>query len=248
MTDLKYGKLPYRPGAVTFKASTYLDAVKLPTPPAVFGHQDLIKSWGMLGNDQVGDCAIAGPDHETMLFNAEAGKHVVFTTSDALSDYSAITGYDPNDPSSDQGSNVADVAAYRRKVGMIDANGTRHKIAAYVELERVSQIALAAYLFTAAGIGIQVPETAQEQFQAGQPWTVVRGAQIVGGHYVPVVGRVENGNFIVVTWGALQEVTPEFLTEYVDEAYAYLSTEDLLHGHTLDGFAVDQLKADLAAL
>jgi hypothetical protein len=246
---LKYGKTPYRAGAVSFKAPSYLESKKLPAAPLVFGHYSLVKQpWGMLGNATYGDCAWAGPAHETMLLNAEADKTVAFDTASVLSDYSAVTGFNPDDPSTDRGSNVADVAAYRRKVGVLDASGRRHKIAAYLELGNVDLIAQTAHLFGVAGIGIQVPETAQEQFQNHEPWSVVRGAQIEGGHYVPVVGRVSSGNFLVVTWGALQLVTPEFLDTYVDEAYAYLSTEDLIKGKTLEGFDVDQLEADLNAL
>ena len=43
------------------------------------------------------------------------------------------------------------------------------------------------------------------QFNAGQPWTVVKRAKIEGGHYVSGVAR-RGGNLIVVTWGREQVV------------------------------------------
>jgi hypothetical protein len=43
-------------------------------------------------------------------------------------------------------------------------------------------------------------------------------------------------------------MTPEFFATYCDEAWAYISTEDLNNGVDPDGFSLQQLKADLAAL
>ena len=37
----------------------------------------------MLGNDEWGDCAWAGPAHETMLLSAEGGAAATFTTGRA---------------------------------------------------------------------------------------------------------------------------------------------------------------------
>ena len=48
---LKLGKKPARPGAVKFKLANFLVKTKLPTPPKVFGHQDLI---GGNGRDAAG--------------------------------------------------------------------------------------------------------------------------------------------------------------------------------------------------
>ena len=56
----KLGKVPARPDAVKLKFSSYINTNQLPTPPASFGHENLIQSWGMLGNDQYGDCVWAG--------------------------------------------------------------------------------------------------------------------------------------------------------------------------------------------
>src|SRR5215468_8854266 len=123
----KLGKKPARPGAVKFKLANYLVKLKLPTPPQVFGHEGLIgANWGMLGNDQYGDCVWAGAAHETMLWNKEAARAVSFSDKSVLSDYSAATGFDPNDPSTDQGTDMQAAASYRKKTGIRDAKGKRH--------------------------------------------------------------------------------------------------------------------------
>jgi hypothetical protein len=112
----------------------------------------------------------------------------------------------------------------------------------------VTQLAAAMHIFSAVGAGLQLPDSAQDQFQNGQPWSPVPGSQIEGGHYVSGVGRNADGNFVVVTWGALQEMTPAFYQRYNDESLAYLSEEFLTAGVSPEGFNLQQLQADLAAL
>lgn len=246
--DYKLGKTPARPDAVTFRLTRYLTT--LPQPPATFGHESLLgTNIGMLGNDQYGDCVWAGAAHETMLWGDEANRTIAFTDASVLSDYSAVTGFNPADPASDKGTDMAVAASYRRKTGVLDGAGARHKVAAYLAITKgdLSQTLTAAWLFSAVGIGIEFPQSAMAQFNAGQPWDVVPGSKIEGGHYVPVVGY-DGTNLVVITWGKLQLMTPAFFTTYNDESIAYLSLEMLTGGQSLEGFNAAQLQADLKAL
>lgn len=252
---LKLGKLPARPDAVKLRFSAYLPDKALPTPPAQFGWDHLIPSnaWGMLGNDQVGDCVIAGGLHETLLWRATAKHTTPLSTACAIKNYELITGYDPNDPSTDQGTDMQVAASYRRKTGLLDANGHRHKVGAYVALRPgdVQQLATATWLFGAVGIGIEFPAFAMDQFNNDQPWDVQRAnSKIEGGHYIPDFGRGAiysntGSNIRVVTWGKVIEMTPRFYQKYCDEAIVYLSEEMLTKGVTLAGFNLAQLQDDL---
>jgi len=227
------------------KLEDYLHA--LPTPPAVFGHQQIVSEWGMLGNDQVGDCVIAGGMHETMLWTLLGdAPDAEFSTQLALDTYGAIAGYDPGDPSTDQGTDPDAAAKYRRKTGLTDTAGIVHRIAAYVAV-KPEHVPVATWLFGAVGVCVQVPASAMDQFDRGEPWDVVEGSQIEGGHYVPCVGRA-NGNFLVVTWGRVQPVTPAFMDRYCDYALAYLSEEMLTGGKSPENLDINQLRADLAAV
>jgi hypothetical protein len=245
---LKLGLQPLAADPKDFYFERYRFKANLPTHPAAFGHENLVKSWGMLGNDQYGDCVLAGAAHETMLWNAMAKKAVSFTPRAVLSDYSAITGFDPRDPSTDQGTDMRAAAKYRQKTGVVDAKGKRHKIGAYVFLDpqNLEQLTEALWLFGAVALGVQMPQSAMDQFNQGQPWDVVKGSPIEGGHYVPAVSL--RGNINVVTWGKVQPVTQAFLKKYATSAIAYLSEEMLLNGKSLEGFDLATLKADLASL
>lgn len=243
--NLKLGKTPARPDAVTFRLTNY---VKLPEAPKTFGHEGLLDQWGMLGNDQFGDCVWAGAAHETMLWNREAGRSIAWSDTSALSDYSAVTGFNPSDQSTDQGTDMQAAASYRRKTGVLDASGVRHKVGAYLGIKGLDDITKAAYLFGAVGVGIEFPDYAMEEFNDGKPWTYRAKANIEGGHYVPLVGRNAKGNYLVVTWGKVQEVTAGFLNHFVDEAIVYVSEERLTGGKSLEGFNLSQLQADLRSL
>lgn len=249
--QFKLGKTPARKDAVTFKLANYVDLdTVLPTVPAKVGHPGLLPlDLGMLGNDQYGDCVWAGAAHETMLFNLEAKSHADFTDSAVLSDYSKVTGFNPSDPSTDQGTDMGVAASYRRKTGIVDKYGIRHKVIAYLAIEpgNLHQLKAAIYLFGAVGIGIEFPASAMDQFNAGKSWGYVRGSQIEGGHYIPGVYADTHG-FQIITWGRRIRATNAFLEHYCDEAIAYVSAEALIDGRSIEGFDQATLLKDLAAL
>ena len=247
----KYGKLPARLGAVSLKFGAFFNAGSLPTPPQHFGHYNIPIEWQEFGNDQYSDCVFAGAAHETMIWLNECGESVAFSEGSVLSDYSIVTGFDPSKPATDQGTDMSDAASYRQKTGVADASGRRHKVDSYVALQAgdVDQLMLATYLTGACGIGIRVPASADNQFDAQVPWDVVEGDSIVGGHYIPVIGRNKSGNILVVTWGRLHAMTPRFYEAYCDEALAYLSLEALgAKGLSPEGYNAVQLQQDIAAI
>ena len=132
----------------------------------------------MFGNDTYsGNCVFAGAAHETMLWLAQVGTPRQFSTANALSDYAAVTGFNPAKPETDQGTDMQQAAAYRQKTGIIDAGGIRHKVDAYVALAPGDPdlLALAAWLTGAVGMGVRMPKSAEGQFDRGEPWDISYG-------------------------------------------------------------------------
>lgn len=247
---LKLGKKPARPNSVKFKFSRYANTTKLPKPPGKFGHETLIGStpWQTLGNDQYGDCVFAGAAHETMIWGATGGHPVNFNDVAVLSDYSAVTGFDPRMPNTDQGTDMQEAASYRLKTGIVDSSGGRHRVAAYLAVDpgNITQMYQALWLFGAVGIGIQFPDSAMSQFDKGKPWRVMAGAKIEGGHYVPLVAK--RTYLECVTWGKIQSMTAGFLKKYCDECIVYISQEAMINQRSAENFDYDTLLADLQAL
>lgn len=246
---MKLGKKPARTGAVTFKLTDFVDMAVLPKPPASFGHEGAINQWGALGNHDYGDCVWAGAAHETMLWCAEANHTVNFSDQSVLSDYSAVTGFNPADPNSDRGTDMEEAAKYRRTTGVVDAHGVRHKVAAYLGITpgNSAQLSMALYMFGAVGIGVRLPASAVAQTNQGKIWSCPWWSRILGGHYIPMVAK-RSDHFVCVTWGRLQTMTQGFYSRYCDEAVAYVSEEMLTAGRSPEGFNKDKLLAALGAL
>ena len=254
------GKLPPTPDARDLRFANYADvAAVLPKVPTRFGHGRTFVDWFMYGNgpdDSVapgfggcGDCVFAGGAHEELMFaSVLLGLALPFTGKEVVSDYSAVTGYDPSDPSTDSGTYVRDALAYRQKTGLIDADGNRHKIGPYVALDPKNwqQLMAAAYIFGAVGIGFEFPASAWNQFDAGKPWDVGGDATIEGGHYVPIVGSmVSSSEATCVTWGRRQILTEAFYEAYNDEAWAYVPGTLRADGTGLHHLDLATLEADL---
>ena len=249
---LKLGKQVARHDPRTLLLASYVTPA-LPAPPDQVDLTSKINSWGMMENDQLGDCTCAAAGHLIMEWTANAGKKTVTPTDKQIvAAYSAITGYNPATGANDNGAVEIDVLNYWRQSGIAG-----HKIGAYVALEPSNHIHImdSVYIFEGCYIGLQLPVSAQAQVQNHQPWSVPPGGPTGdgkpgswGGHAVPVVAYDQRG-VTVVTWGALQTMTWSFWEAYCDEAYAILSPDYLnKKKQSPAGFNMQQLQADLADL
>src|SRR5262249_20378919 len=109
---------------------------ELAAPPAAVSRPHPGFERGMLKNDEVGDCVIAMMLHSIEDFHLDAGTPVpAFTDQDAVSLYSAITGYSPDDPNSDQGTNESDAMRYWQKPGLRTSDHVDHQIVATVDVD-----------------------------------------------------------------------------------------------------------------
>jgi hypothetical protein len=246
----KLGKTPAR-NLMGFKFGDFVDKTKLPDPPLTFKRRGIVPLWFGLGNDLYSNCVWAGAAHETMLATLQGGHpRARFTIKDVNSDYSAVTGFDPAHPLTDQGTDMLEAASYRRKTGILDALGNRHTIDSYMALRvgDFDELIDAVYLTGGVGVGMHFPQSAFEQFDANQPWTVVPGSPIVGGHYVSVYDREKNGNLCCVTFGRDQEITREFYEAMNDETCCYVNLERMVNAVSPEAFDTDRLTTMLAQL
>ena len=249
--SFKFGKKPARKDAVKFKFKSYFYKPDLPTPPKVFGPWRYFNDIHMYDNDKVGNCVFAGAANETESFFYSVGRDVEFTTENVMSDYKAVTGYNPA-VDYDPGTDLADAAEYRRTIGIVDDKGSRHKVDAYVRLDTgdFTDLKIAMYLFGAVGIGLLMPPNTQEDFQEKRKWDVrdSNEDEITGGHYVSGCGIDENGDIVAMTWGGYQRITEAFFRKYNDESVCYFSVERMINKVSPEGFHAEKLIADLKTL
>lgn len=250
------GKLAPRDDPRTLQLANYLTG-ELPKPPYRIQWSKAVTSWPMMANDRVGDCTCAAAGHMIQAWTANAGESpfrfvpatgLVLTDAEILAAYGAITGYRPDDPSTDRGAVELDVLNYWRKTGV-----GGHQIAAYAALEPQNRqhVELGVDLFGGVYIGLALPLSAQQQ----RVWSVPPGGLhgkgqpgSWGGHAVPVLDYDAHG-LTCVTWGSLKRMTWGFWAAYCDEAYALVSQDWIAAaGKAPSGFDLAELQADLAAI
>ena len=224
----------------------YLDINALAVPSVVDFASEVL-TWPVYGNADIGDCTAACVGHQIQAWTRYTGTEVDVPEDEIIQLYSAVSGYDPKTGANDNGAVIQDVLTYWRKSGVPVAG---HKILAFAELKDLSKVHDALWMFGSVYLGFNCPGSALQQFDNDEPWDVVQGSQIVGGHAVPLQ-YAGTGSFPyqVVTWGKLEGMSQAFLDTYVDEAWVII-TDDWLgkNGHTPEGLDLQALGADLAAL
>lgn len=258
IAHLKLGKLPARYDHRTLRLSKYIKA--LAPPPASAGYITEVASWPMDLNDAIGDCTIAAMAHVIQQWTTYAGAAYLPPEALVLDAYEAVSGYNPNNPNSDNGAVILDVLKFWQKNGI-----GGHKIAGYVSVNAGihDEVKQAINLFGNCYIGIGLPISAQTPLTGvnGNPvWSLNAtgptgiGAPFSwGGHCVPIMGYgmdvAGNPGVEVVTWGQLFDVTWGFLDLYCDEAYALVSQDWIdKTGQSPSGFNLTELLADLKAI
>lgn len=218
--------------------------------------------WLMNGNDQFGDCVIADCAHQEMLRTANVGAIWIPTLTQVLELYAYFQGYTGDQTSlpaieaylanNDNGCDELTVIQYLTRTGW---GGRKLDSSANLDATQLDQIKWAVCIFGASRLGLNLPDSAQSQFEAGKPWDYVAGASLDGGHDVPVV-KYDGQYYYVVTWGQLQPVTPAFLTAkypdgtpYLEEAHAELAFDWVNAAGTCpDNLNLTRLMADLSAI
>jgi len=237
----------------TLKLADYIHP-ELANPPAAISRPHPGFQWGMLANDRIGDCVIAMMLHSIEDFHLDAGTPVpAFTDQDAISVYSAITGYNPSNPNSDQGTDESTAMQYWEAPGLGTSDGATHTIAATVAVDprNLNECRIAIDEFVDLQVGIALPVTAQGQ----KEWTVVGNGKTGksapgswGGHGIPY-REYDAETFKCVTWGAELLLTVPFHSDYAQEAHVVVTEEMLTkQGIGPSGVNWDELIADIKAL
>ncbi len=239
------GRLPPHPGKPMLHLRDYL-APGGPPPPTVvdFATKARPALNQMYGNDQYGDCVIAGKMHSVGVWTGnEIGNSAVGTTAEAITSYHAICG------PGDNGCVITDVLDAMKSKGLT-VGSKKHLIDGYVSFDWTSQLQTqtAIYLFGGGSIGIDLPQ-AWLNAPDGGTWDITT-TSIVGGHDVALLGYNAQG-VQIATWGGVRTITWQaFMSkQWIEEAYCILSPDWYSKGNVNPmGVDVATLKADLALI
>lgn len=246
MLNVKLGKKKAVHDFRTLRMATYLDLTQLPEPPAELKPPTIQGSWGMMGNDRLGDCTFAAAGHLLKIWSAD--NVPPYTTNDDEYGKEYLTF----NHGVDEGCIEIQVLRHWKKYGIAG-----RKISAFLATNssNANNLKIGMSLFGGVYTGVELPVTAQRQ----DVWDIVADAGpdgepgSWGGHAIPLVGYTTQGP-ICVTWGELKQITWAWWFKYGSpsvggEAYPILSKDWCPpKGTDTGGFNYSQLKADLKAL
>lgn len=226
-TPGKRGRLPAKQLPMRF-VHQYAAAGAL--PPAVYPVDvsgGITDGWGMAGNgpdpsctaapDGVGDCTFAGEFHYRMAKAAAGQETEEWPSADQI-----VRDYLAYDHGRDEGAVIADLLLHWYRTGVILAF-------APVDHTDPAQVDAAMQAFHGAYVGVSLTDDADQLFSEGRPWTVANGQRPDPGEghcIVKVKAEGGAGYDTWVTWGALQDSTPVWTAECLDEAWVIVTHED----------------------
>ena len=227
---------------------------------------DLVgNNWAMMLNDTWGDCTAADTGHTDMLVKANTGTWTGVPTDDEILAFYERFGFDPtktvspgNNPT-DQGAVESDVCQSLVTTGFLGnkASATAPIVMGTFGDEALDKVRWCIQLFGSCRIGVNLPNSAEAQFEAGVPWALGGDETVDGGHDVPLYDY-SSEDFFCVTWGGqpkddrgrgLQRITGDWLKKFGGEAHAVIYPNLIMSaGQTPIGLDLAQLNADLQAL
>lgn len=221
-------------------------------PPASADYSTGIPSdgWGMMANDTLGCCVIAAAGHAEMGWTVNAGDPYTPPDADIVAAYSAITGYVAGDPSTDNGTDPADMLAYWKSTGI-----SGHTIGAYAAIDpsHPTQFKLAISMFECALVSLALPAYWQTLENNGDVWDVPPAGTDSDltepgswGYHEVAAFKYDADGLYIVTWGETICLTWAAVGKYVDGGNVMFST-DLVNGTTAapTGFDIAVLQSDL---
>lgn len=218
------------------KLRHYLDKSALPVlPPSVdYSAAATASLSNVMLNDAEGDCVIAAGYHITGVETGNAGDLFVPTDAQINADYSAVGGYIPGNPSTDNGCFIPDALNFWTSRGFAN----RTKLLGWLAVNAADPVEYktALWLFENLDFGMELPDAWVNPFPSGPNFVWDKAGPNVpdNGHSVCGVGYTAAG-VKIVSWGLLGLLTDAAIGAYASttnggELYVLLSPDQLRRG------------------
>ena len=184
-------------------------ATALPTPPSSSSYSGG-RAAGVLSqiylNDDEGDCVIAGGYHYLGMAQANAGSQILIASPTQINaDYSAIGGYVPGDPSTDNGCDEQTALNYWVKKGF--ANGD--KLVGWLAIDATNQLHVqqALWLFESNYFGVELPDAWVNPFPSAPGFTWDDGTPDPNNGHCFIGTGYNTSGVQIDTWGMIGTIT-----------------------------------------
>jgi hypothetical protein len=252
-SKVKAGKLPYVHDPRTFHLSQYLSQEPVVKIPQEYNWGRIIHpgTWSSFGNLKMNNCTCAAAGHLIMSWTGNIGRLHKPTTKAIVKAYTDITGFNAETDGIGEPVEAIKTLKYWRKYGIDE-----RKITAFAKLDfrNHQQLKQTIYLYGGCYIGLNLPKSAEEQYNKSKKWTVPRsGTNGDGepgswlGHALTITGYSKN-ELTAITWGKEITMSLDFWETYVDESYAIFSEDFVRDNRTPTKISVDILRNDIETL
>jgi hypothetical protein len=252
-TKIKFGRLPRVDDSRTFELSGYLKDQDLSHIPEKYNWGKKIKkdNWGVMGNLKANLCTCAAAGHLIMVWTSNTGKLQRPKNEAIMKAYCDLTNYIPETDENDNGVEALKALKYWRKTGIAGNN-----IIAFAKLQDKNreQLLKTIYLFGGCYVGLNLPKSAERQYNTTKKWTIPRGGKKKDaekgswfGHAVLITGYKKE-ELRIITWGREMIMTIDFWEAYAEESYAVFSEAFIRNDTTPTGVDIDILRNDIETL
>jgi hypothetical protein len=236
-----------------------------PAPPATCDYTKSAKTAlsKMYDNDTLGDCVIAGMAHVVGVLTGNSGtKPFLYSNAQIIGLYSAIGGYVPGNPSTDNGCDEQTALNYWENNGALPpktkSSADAHKIAGWMTVDstNVEECRTALWLFENLYFGLELPDAwiNPSPSASGFVWDVAGAPDPHNGHCVVGVGYTAAG-ITIDTWGMTGLMTNAAVAKYPNPAsggalYTVVSMDAIgkANQKAPNGFDWSQLIADFDSM
>jgi hypothetical protein len=226
------GRLPKKQSGTPSFRSLLIDSSNL-NPPVSTNNRAAVSDWNVLANDKCGCCVVAAMMHGNQAISANANIEIVPDPNSCVDQYTKIgiatsgQGYDPATGANDNGLNISDAAKYWMKEGIWYTPIVSGKVIGQAIINVADEILLKYAIDQFCGVlaGVDLPTTAEGEFDQKVPWALTVGqAGGWGGHGIWIIDY-DPTYLYCVTWGKIQAMTWEWLRCYCDELVVILDPQ-----------------------
>ncbi len=232
---------------------------EIPAPPPVCGYMRAAKPevHRMYLNDQIGCCVESAVAHAIGVFGAQNQARWFFSDEEIVKMYSDMGGFVPDDPSTDQGTNISDALRVWQTSGVSGPGGI-HKIVGSVSVDITNhqEYKTAIWLFENLILGLELPDAWTNPFPSenGFVWHSAGHPDPEQGHCI-LATNYDEDHIYISTWGMNGVMTNAAFQKYCapfhgGEVFAVLS-EDIINRaeqRAPNGINFHTLIADIHAL
>jgi hypothetical protein len=220
-------KIPTVEAMAAFHARGMFHDLQLPCPPVTVDYITAAKAalGTMLGNGEdptlppgqgpVGDCVIAEDLHLAAMRACNAGAPWAPTTTQALDEYSAVTGFVIGQPATDQGTDPLALVQYRLG-GAPYPDGSTIIAAVAVDATKLESLQQAVWLADGVIGWASLPDGWESEEDGGDVWDVAGAPVPANGHGFGLASYGKN--FLLTEWGIDDppiELTPAAAAKYL---------------------------------